>query len=179
MRKVIEPTLISLDGVIDDVGTWAGKYFDDAWWKSYTHALEACDALLLGRNTYEMLWQRARAIDNDYSRRLTSIQKYVFSSTLKKAEWNNSTLVKGDVAAEVAKLKREDGKDIMTYGHGPLGETLLRHGLLDEIQFWIHPVLVGRGTTALRGDLRAELELIASKTLANGVVVVSYEPIRT
>lgn len=178
MRKVIEPTLISLDGVIDDVGTWGGKYFDDAWWKSYTHALEACDALLLGRNTYEMLWARARAIDNDYTRRLTSIQKYVFSSTLEKAEWKNSMLINGDVAAQVAKLKRDVGRDIMTYGHGPLGETLLKNNLLDEIQFWVHPVLVGRGTTALRSNLGADLKLVASETLANGVVVLSYEPAR-
>jgi len=178
MRKVIEPTLISLDGVIDDVGAWAGKYFDDAWWKSYTHALEACDALLLGRNTYEMLWARSRAIDNAYSRQLTSIRKYVFSSTMKKADWKNSTLINGDVAAEVASIKREGGRDIMSYGHGPLGETLLKEGLLDEIQFWIHPVLVGRGTTAFRKNLQVDLKLIESKTLANGVVVVSYEPVR-
>ena len=178
MRKVIESTLISLDGVIDDVGSWAGKYFDPAWWRSYTQALEACDALLMGRNTYEMLAERSRAVDNAYSRQMTSMRKYVFSSSAKTADWNNSTLVRGDVATEVAKLKREEGKDIMSYGHGPLGETLLEHNLLDEIHFWIHPVLVGRGKTGLRDDLRAELRLIESKTLANGVVVVSYEPVR-
>ena len=179
MRKVIEATLISLDGVVDDVSSWGQKYFDPGWWKSYTQALEACDALLLGRNTYEMLGERARSVDNAYTRQMNGIRKYVFSSTLKKADWNNSVLVRGDVAAEVAKLKREDGKDIMTYGHGPLGQTLLEHNLLDEIHFAIHPVLVGRGKVALRDNLRAELKLIESKTLANGVVVVSYEPIRT
>jgi dihydrofolate reductase len=179
MRKVIEATLISLDGVVDDVSSWGQKYFGPAWWNSYTQALEACDALLLGRNTYEMLGERARAVDNAYTREMNGIRKYVFSSTLKNAEWKNSVLVRGDVAAAVARLKREDGKDIMSYGHGPLGQTLLEHNLLDEIQFWVHPVLVGRGTVALRDNLRAELKLIESKTLANGVVVVSYEPIRT
>jgi dihydrofolate reductase len=178
MRKVIEATLISLDSVVDDVSSWGQKYFDPAWWKSYTQALEACDALLLGRNTYEMLGERARSVDNAYTRRLNGIRKYVVSSTLKNADWKNSVVVR-DVAAEVAKLKREDGKDIMSYGHGPLGQTLLEHNLLDEIQFWIHPVLVGRGMVALRDNLRAELKLIESKTLANGVVVVSYEPMRT
>ena len=179
MRKVIQSTLISLDGVVDDVSAWGRKYFDPAWWKSATQALEVCDALLLGRNTYEMLAERARTVDNAYTRQLDGVRKYVFSSTLTKADWNNSVLVRGDVAAEVAKLKREDGKDIMSYGHGPLGQTLLEHNLLDEIQFWIHPVLVGRGKVALRDNLRAELKLIESKTRANGVVVVSYEPIRT
>jgi dihydrofolate reductase len=178
MRKVIEATLISLDGVVDDVGAWGQKYFDPAWWTSYTRALEACDVLLLGRNTYEMLGERARSVDNAYTARLNGIRKYVFSSTLARADWKGSTLVRGDVAAEVARLKREPGKDIMSYGHGPLGQTLLQHDLLDEIQFWIHPVLVGRGKTALRDNLRAELELVESRTLANGVVVVTYQPSR-
>lgn len=178
MRKVIEATLISLDGVVDDVGSWGQRYFDPAWWNSYTRALLACDALLMGRNTYEMLWQRARAVDNAYTRELGAIRKHVVSSTLKTAEWQNSVLVRGDVAAEVAKLKREPGKDIMSYGHGPLGQTLLEHDLVDEIQFWIHPVLVGRGQPALRDNLRAELKLVESRTLPNGVVVVTYEPAR-
>jgi dihydrofolate reductase len=179
MRKVIQSTLISLDGVVDDVSSWGRQYFDPAWWKSAAQALEACDALLLGRNTYEMLAERSRSLDNAYGRQINGIRKYVFSSALKKADWNNSVLVRGDVAAEVAKLKREDGKDIMSYGHGPLGQTLLEHNLLDEIHFAIHPVLVGRGKVALRDNLRADLKLIESRTLANGVVVVSYEPIRT
>ncbi len=178
MRKVIEATLISLDGVVDDVGSWGQKYFDAAWWNSYTQALEACDALLLGRNTYEMLGARARAVDNAYTRRLNGIRKYVFSSTLKSADWSNSVLVRGNVAEEVATLKREAGRDIMSYGHGPLGHALLEHDLLDVIQFWIHPVLVGRGTVALRDNLRSELALVESRTLPNGVVVVSYEPSR-
>jgi len=132
----------------------------------------------MGRNTYEMLAERSRAVDNPYVRQLHSIRKYVVSSTLKTLDWKNSVLIRGDVAAEVAKLKREDGKDIMSYGHGPLGHALLDHGLLDEIQFAIHPVLVGRGHVALRDNLRAELKLIESRTLPNGVVVVSYEPIQ-
>jgi len=178
MRKVIQSTLISLDGVVDDVSAWGRKYFDPAWWQSATDALAACDALLLGRNTYEMLAERSQAVDNAYTRQLHGIRKYVFSSTLQKADWKNSVLVRGNVAVEVAKLKREEGKGIMSYGHGPLGQALLEHNLLDEIEFAIHPVLVGRGKVALRDNLRAELKLINSKTLANGVVVVSYEPIR-
>jgi len=192
MRKVIQSTLISLDGVVDDVSSWGRKYFDPAWWKSSFQMLATCDALLVGRNTYEMLAGRTQALlatgrgaelspshDIAYGHQLNDIQKHVFSSTLQRADWKNSVLVRGDVAAEVAKLKREDGKDMMIYGHGPLGQTLLEHNLLDEIHFSIHPVLVGRGKLALRDNLRAELKLIESKTLANGVVVVSYEPMRT
>src|SRR4051812_45683016 len=97
MRKLIQSTLISLDGVVDDASSWGQKYFDPAWWKSYTEALQACDALLLGRNTYEMLGDRAHAVDNAYTRQLNGIRKYVFSSTLKNADWKNSVLVRGDV----------------------------------------------------------------------------------
>jgi dihydrofolate reductase len=192
MRRVIQSTLISLDGVVDDVGSWGRKYFDPAWWRSSLLTLEVCDALLVGRNTYEMLAERTQALlapgrggelspsdAEAYAGQINSVRKYVFSSTLKKADWKNSVLVRGDVAAEVAKLRREDGKDMMIYGHGPLGQTLLEHNLLDEIHFAIHPVLVGRGKVALRDNLRAELRFIESKTLANGVVVVRYEPIRT
>ena len=88
-------------------------------------------------------------------------------------------LCRGDVATEVAKLKREAERTSWATANGPPGRTLLEHDLLDEIHFAIHPVLVGRGKVALRDDLGAELKLIESKTLANGVVVVSYEPIRT
>jgi len=191
MRKVIQSTLISLDGVVDDVSAWGRTYFDQGWWIRSLRAIEACDALLMGRNTYAMLAGRTQALlaaaDGDapspspdlaYCRRLDGIRKYVFSSTLETADWTNSVLVREDVAAAVAKLKREDGKDLMIYGHGPLGQTLLNHDLLDEIHFAIHPVLAGRGMVALRDGLQAELELIESRTLANGVVVVSYKPIR-
>lgn len=192
MRKVIQSTLISLDGIVDDVSAWGRKYFDAAWWKSSLETLEACDALLMGRNTYEMLAQRTQALldrqpsgpssssaDAAYGRQMNSIRKYVFSSQLKKADWNNTTLVRGDVAAEVARLKSEAGKALLVYGHGPLGRTLLEHDLLDELHFAIHPVLVGRGTAGLREALPSELALIDTKTLANGVVVARYEPLRT
>jgi len=192
MRKVIESTLMSLDGVVDDVGSWGRQYFDATWWKAALHTLDACDAVLMGRKTYEMLLERTLALlsrgpdaerslshDDAYARQLNAVRKYVFSSSLKRAGWNNAVLVRGDVAAEVAKLKREEGKDLLVYGHGPLGQALLEQNLLDELHFSIHPVLAGRGQSALRDNLRAELKLIASKTLANGVVVASYEPRRT
>jgi dihydrofolate reductase len=183
---------MSLDGVVEAPGSWGRTYFDATWWKSSLHALDACDALLMGRSTYEMLAGETRALlaqsrgdepsrshDQAYARRLDGIRKYVVSSTLNTADWNNSVLVRADVAAEVAKLKREDGKDILIYGHGPLGQTLLEHGLLDEIRFAIHPVLVGGGKAAIRDGLQAELKLVESQTLVNGVVIVSYEPVRS
>jgi dihydrofolate reductase len=107
------------------------------------------------------------------------MSKYVFSSTLKKADWSNSSILEGDVAAEVAKLKAQVGKDLVIYGHGLLGQTLLKHQLLDELKLWIHPCFVGRGKLLFREGEKANLKLVAQKTLATGVIVASYQPVRT
>ena len=101
----------------------------------------------------------------------------MFSSTLKKADWSNSSIVKGDVAAEVRKLKSQAGKDLVIYGHGLLGQTLLKNDLLDELKLWIHPCFVGRGKLLFREGEKTNLKLIAQKTLATGVVVLTYQPV--
>jgi dihydrofolate reductase len=104
------------------------------------------------------------------------MRKYVFSSTLEKADWSNTTIVRGDVPAAVAKLKAQEGKDLVMYGHGPLGQALLEHRLLDELRFAIHPVFVGRGTPLLRAGEKTPLRLVRTKTFGNGVVVLAYQP---
>jgi dihydrofolate reductase len=103
----------------------------------------------------------------------------VFSSTLKKADWSNSSVLKGDVATEVARLKAQAGKDLVIYGHGLLAQTLLKHHLLDGLKLWIHPCLVGRGKLLFREGETTNLKLIAQKTLATGVIVASYQPAKT
>ena len=179
MRKIIESTLVSLDGVIGDPHLWAMNYFDDEAQKDSLEMLLASDAMLMGRRTYEIFAGVWPARTGDYADRMNSIRKYVFSSTLERADWNNSTIIRGDVAAEVAKLKQQDGRGLVIYGHGPLGQTLLEHGLLDQLRFWIHPILVGRGRLLfLEGEKRI-LKLIAKKTLGTGVVVLSYQPAET
>jgi dihydrofolate reductase len=95
---------------------------------------------------------------------------------LGRADWSNSTIISGDVAAEVGKLKQQDGQDLVIYGHGLLGQTLLAHGLLDELQFAIHPVVVGGGRLLFREGEKATLRLLAARTLGMGVVVLSYQP---
>jgi dihydrofolate reductase len=107
------------------------------------------------------------------------MRKYVFSSTLQRADWNNSTIITGDVAAEAAKLKQQNCQDLVIYGHGLLGQTLLKHHLLDELRFSIHPVVVGRGKLLFREGEKTKLKLIAQKTLATGVIVASYRPVTT
>lgn len=183
MRKIIESTLVSLDGVISDPQVWANDYiqklrasrFDS---KAQAEALErllASDAVLMGRGTYEAFAGAWPTQTGEYADRLNGIRKYVFSSTLERADWHNSTIIRGDVAAEVGKLKQQDGRDLVTYGHGRLGRTLLEHRLLDEFQIAIHPVLVGSGTLFFREGEKAILKLVATKILETGVVVLSYQ----
>ncbi|MCA2230246.1 dihydrofolate reductase family protein [Nonomuraea aurantiaca] len=176
MRKIVQSTLVSLDGVIGDPHVWANDYFDG---EARAYALErllASDGMLMGRRTYEIFASAWPAQTGEYADRVNSIPKYVFSSTLENADWNNSTIIRGDVAAEVDKLKQQDGRDLVMYGHGPLGQTLLEHHLLDELHFWVHPLFVGRGTRLSRDGQETALRLVTTKTLGTGVVVLSYEP---
>jgi dihydrofolate reductase len=116
--------------------------------------------------------------DDDYAAAIHGMQKYVFSTTLEQADWNNTKIVRADVATAVGDLRQLDGKDIVLYGHGPLGQALLEADLLDELNLWIHPVFVGRGTKLFREGRQSELRLARSKTTNTGVVILTYEPAR-
>jgi dihydrofolate reductase len=179
MRKIIESTLVSLDGVIGDPQVWANDYFDKEAQADALERLLASDAMLMGRRTYEAFSKAWPAQTGEYPDRMNSIRKYVFSSTLARADWNNSTIIRGDVTAEAAKLKQQDGQDLAIYGHGLLSQTLLEHGLLDELRLAIHPLLVGRGKLLFREGEKTPLKLVATKTLGTGVVVLSYRPAGT
>jgi dihydrofolate reductase len=176
MRKVIESTLVSIDGVIGDPPAWAGEYFGKQAEEAALEQLLASDAMLMGRRTYEMFAAMSLTGTGDYADRMNGIRKYVFSSTLEKADWNNTTIISGDVPAAVAELKQQDGLPLVMYGHGPLGQALLEHRLLDELRFMIHPVFVGQGTLLFREVKKTPLRLVGTKTLETGVVVLSYQP---
>src|SRR5215468_9306921 len=151
MRNIIEYTLVSLDGVFS--GTDISPFFqyrDDEYLRDGLGQLLACDAMLMGRNTYESFAKIWPGRPHPWADRINAMQKYVFSSKLKEVEWNNSTLVRGDVVAEVTRLKQQEGGDLLIYGHGLLGETLLRRRLLDVLDLSIHPLFVGRGKQFFR-----------------------------
>ena len=177
MRRIVESTLVSLDGVFENPHIWATEYFDD---EAENYALElllASDAMLMGRKTYEFFAAAFPHQKGDYGRRINEMRKYVFSNTLKKAEWTNSSVIAGEVAAEAAKLKQENRKDLVIYGHGLLGRTLLKHRLLDELKLWIHPCFVGGGKLLFQEGETTHFKLITQKTLSTGVIVVSYRPV--
>jgi dihydrofolate reductase len=179
MRKVIEYTLVSADGVFDDpdpVAFGVGEYQDEAYLRDGLGLLTACDAILFGRSTYETF---ARLYSGgthkpDWADRLNAIQKYVFSSTLEEASWSNSTVVRGDPVAEVATLKQQDGGPLLILGHGQFAEALLRAGLTDVIDLAIHPLLLGRGKQFFREAQQARLRLAAVKTFSQ-IVKLTYE----
>src|SRR5262247_4156261 len=131
MRKIVESTLVSLDGVIGYPHLWATDYFDSEAENYALELLSTSDAMLMGRRTYEFFAAAFPHRTGEYGERVNGIHKYVFSSTLEKADWSNSTIVKGDVPTEVAKLKSQAGKDLVIYGHGLLAQTLLKNDLLD------------------------------------------------
>jgi hypothetical protein len=157
MRKIIEYCLVSADGIVLDDPFPFGDYLDEAYLRDRLGLFEACDAMLWGRTTYERFAKRLAPGSEGippYAARLNAIRKYVFSSKLEAAEWNNSTIVRGDVAAEVAKLKQQDGGDLLILGHGLLGEALLKQRLLDVLD--VDPSRLGRPRQAVlpRGPSR-------------------------
>ena len=180
MRKVVAVELVSLDGVMESPEEWAFPYSNEEMEEENAAGMAATDAMLLGRVTYKGLaafWpnQPGGTPMVDY---INSVRKYVVSTTLEEPlEWNNSTLIKGSVAEEITKLKRQPGKDISIIGSGTLVRSLLREGLLDELRLMIHPVVLGGGKRLFEeGVDRKDLELADSKTFGTGVLYLTYRP---
>jgi dihydrofolate reductase len=176
MRRVIESTLVSADGVIGDPHTWTGEHFGEQAVAYALERLQRCDAMVMGRHTYEMFSKLWASPDNEYAAAIYALRKYVFSSTLQRTDWHNTQIVATDVAATVGDLKRQDGGDMVLYGHGPVGQALLEAGLPDELNLWIHPVVVGSGTQLFREGAKTEPRLAATRTTDTGVVILTYEP---
>jgi dihydrofolate reductase len=177
MRRLNAWLFVTLDGVIEAPEKWV--IADDEMFGAMEVDYANSDALLLGRRTYETFaasWpQRGSEVANaDW---MNNTRKYVASTTLESPQWNNSTVIEGDVSEAVARLKQEDGKDIMVNGSGALVRTLLRDDLLDELRLFVHPVVVGSGIRLFDGESDpVELALTDSHAYDNGVVSLTYRP---
>jgi dihydrofolate reductase len=179
VRKLIEASFVSLDGVIGDPRAWATPYFDPSAQAEALQELNGSDAMLMGRGTYEYFAPAWPALSGAYADRMNEIPKYVFSSTLERADWSNSTIIRDDPVSAVGELKQQDGNDLIMYGHGRLGQALLEHGLIDELRLAIHPLVVGEGQLLHRvGARQTTLTLVGAKTLSSGVVVLAYRDAR-
>jgi dihydrofolate reductase len=179
MRQLINSTYVTLDGLIGDMEKWHFGYSDDASERVASELLAGADTLLLGRHTYDAFAGAWPTRTGEMADTFNAMKKYVASTTLEKAEWNNTDIISTDLAETVARIKQEPGGHIVTYGFGPVAETLLQHGLLDELWLWIHPVLVGQiGTseTLFRDGNAATMTLLNTRVLDSGVVILSYRP---
>lgn len=177
MRKIVDSTFISLDGVMEHMETWHFAYLSESTNALVTELIRRCDAALMGRLTYEAYAATWPQQTGEFAERINTIQKYVATTTLGTAEWTNSTIVRGDLVDFVTDLKQQPGADILMNGVGPVARTLLAHGLLDELHLWVHPVLAATGgpdDLLFRAGETTPLELIDTRTLDLGVVVLSY-----
>ena len=179
MRKIINSTYISLDGVIEDPHLWPPTGPDDeAAGTIQTELLLSCDAVLMGRRTYEgfaPVWPTRSG--DPYSDHINTMPKYVVSSTLRDPEWTNTTVLGGDPVEEIRRLKEQPGKDIVQYGFGRLSHALMEQGLLDELRLWIHPLFVGSGgqeALVYRNAPAAIFALEEATPLESGTVILSY-----
>ena len=180
MRKIINSTYITLDGVIADPQDWPGNGIepDGTGTKVQMDLLFGCDALLMGARTYPPMAAAWMARSGDpYSDRINTMAKYVVSSTLTDPEWDNTHVIGGDVIAAIRRLKEQPGQDIVQYGFGQLSYALLEHGLLDELRLWVHPLFFGQATAdslLFRPAATAQLELAGTLALNTGTVILTY-----
>ena len=176
MRKLVESTFVTLDGSISDPQTWSPPYWDDEHAAYASKLLFAADALVLGRATYEGFAAAWPSRSGDaYTDRINEMPKYVASRTLREATWN-ATVLDGDAAEAIARLKDEGGGDLLKFGTGELDRALLEHGLLDELHLWVFPVLVGGGRRLIEGVSTTHLELVDTTRFGSGIVVNTYAP---
>ena len=177
--RLVATEYVSLDGVFEEPGRWSGPYFDDDALHFKADELDAADAQLLGRKTYEgfaAAWPTMEGT-GEFGVRMNTMPKYVASSTLKNPTWTNTTVLTGDVAAAVRDLKQKPGRDLLLAGSGQLFNALLNDNLLDVIRLMVHPIVLGSGPRLFADDAsRRELELVDVKRFSKGIVVLEYVP---
>ena len=180
MRKVVAGLFISLDGVVESPEQWGFQYFNDEMTEWIAAGLAQADAVLLGRRTYlafAELWPK-QGRDVPMSHFLNNSPKYVVSATLNTLKWQPATLIKGDLAESLTKLKQQSGKNIQIPGSPTLVRSLLRDGLLDELSLTICPVVVGSGMRLLEEITnRVNLKLVYSRGFNTGALGVTYQPV--
>ena len=181
-RKLVVSEWMTLDSVFDaaTMAQWFTPYDSDDRREYITESVLGCDAILLGRTTFEMLaphWSAMKNNEEGLADKLNSVSKYVVSSTLKKAEWNNSTIIKEKVVEEITKLKQQAGHEIQIEGSATLVQSLMKANLIDEYRFLVHPIIAGSGKRFFKDGMDAnKLKLVKTKTLDLGVVLLCYQP---
>lgn len=176
--RLVATEFISLDGVFEEPGHWSIQFFNEEAARFKSDELQASDALLLGRRTYEgfaAAWPTMEGT-GEFGERMNSMPKYVVTSTLDRLEWTGSQKVTGDVAAEIRKLKAAPGNDLLLSGSGQLFNAMMREDLIDLYRFMVHSIVVGKGARLFDGEGRRKLELVETRPLGKGIVVLEYVP---
>lgn len=183
MRDIVAVEFVSVDGVVEAPEKWTTRYFDDEVGQAMQSGMDASDAMLLGRRTYEdfvAYWPDKTAEDDPYADYINATQKFVVSRTLKSVEWRNSTLITGDVVEELTKLKQQPGKDVTIVGSPTLMRSLLLDRLLDRLDLLVFPIVVGAGKRLFEEGIgELPLDLVDSRTYKTGVVSLAYAPARS
>jgi dihydrofolate reductase len=190
MGKIVISENVSLDGVVQDPtgdegfrhGGWFGQIGDkdrEEWAKVELHEALGTEALLLGRRSYEWFAARWPSRSGEWADRLNSLPKYVVSSTLEDPDWNNSTVLKGDVVNQVSKLKHELDGEIVVYASRQLVRTLMKHDLIDELRLMVYPVVLGAGER-LFGETsdKKSMRHLNTRTVGDGIAYLTYEAVR-
>jgi dihydrofolate reductase len=194
MRKLVVIEFLSLDGVMQAPGApeedteggfrhggWSMPYGDEVMGQAAAEGMAATDTHLFGRKTYEIMaayWPQAAA-DDPFAQHLNSVEKYVVSTTLQQADWQNTTIIDGDVVERVKELKERPGKNIGVLGSGELVQTLIEDDLVDEFSLTMYPIVLGSGKKLFReADQTRKLELVDSKPTTTGGLILTYRPER-
>ncbi len=181
MRKLVVVENLSLDGVMEAPEKWAFAYQNAEMAKANQAGMNDSDALLLGRKTYEQFaafWPSQAHDEAGIGGYINKVAKFVVSSTLAKADWHNTTILRGDMVDEIRKLKQEDGKNITVIGSGVLVQSLMQANLIDEYNLSLIPVVLGSGQPLFPAGIDAQtVQLIEAKSFDTGLVLLRYQPI--
>ena len=178
MRNLVVTEFLSLDGVME-APAWTFPYWNDEIATFKGEETSASDALLLGRVTYQgfaAAWPESQDEGAPY---FNSVRKYVVSTTLETAEWNNSHIISGNIVEAITNLKQQEGQDILVHGSATLVHMLMQHDLVDRYRLLVYPVVVGNGKRLFHEGTTARLKLVESQAFSGGVVALMYEPDRT
>jgi dihydrofolate reductase len=173
MRKIVVTEFMTLDGIIENPA-WSMTYWNDDIARFKDAEMQASDCLLLGRITYDGFagaWPESK---DEGAEQMNGIRKYVVSTTLTKADWNNSVIIKNNVVEEITKLKQQDGKDILVGGSATLIQTLIQNNLVDQYNLLVYPVVLGTGKRLFQNGSTATLKLVRSENY-NGVAALVYQ----
>jgi dihydrofolate reductase len=179
MSKLVVTEYLTLDGVFEEPGQWSFDYFNDEAMQYKRDELFSSDVQLLGRVTYEGFAKAWPTMPDtgDFGERMNSMPKYVVSTTLRHADWQNSTIIRTNVVEEIRALKEQPGQNILVAGSGRLVQTLTHNHLVDEYRFMVHPVVLGSGKRLFtEGTEQMKLQLVETKAFTSGIVILHYQP---